>query len=204
MWTKISGRYVSLCLSFKIDWNLFWCSLTGFRNQFSHILIVFHVTLLFQIRPCFLYKEEYSDCKSIKGRFHQYFIHGESIDCLQWKRDYDNCTRYEENNDLKAAQEVIQSESDRRKDRFKGTVQKEAFCFTVNSLCPMNHKTNQFVAHFNNDIWTKRKSPPEDWDKALPEWLQKRNQNTLLDVKSRQAKGEDIELIGERFLCTIM
>lgn len=56
----------------------------------------------------------------MKGRFHQYFIHGESVDCLQWKRDYDNCSRYEEKNDLKAAHAVIQSEGDRRKQRFKG------------------------------------------------------------------------------------
>ncbi|XP_037043917.1 UPF0545 protein C22orf39 homolog [Bradysia coprophila] len=130
------------------------------------------------IRPCFLYKEEYNDCKSIKGRFHQYFIHGEAIDCLQWKRDYDNCSRYEEKKDLKAAQAVIHSEEDRRRTRLK--------------------------AHFNNDIWPKRKAPPPNWERELPEWLQKRNENTLLDVKSRQEKGEDIQLIGERYLCTIM
>ncbi|KAJ6641372.1 UPF0545 protein C22orf39 [Pseudolycoriella hygida] len=130
------------------------------------------------MRPCFLYKEEYNDCKSIKGRFNQYFIHGESIDCQQWKRDYDNCSRYEDKQDLKSAQALIESEAERRKERFR--------------------------AHFDNDVWTKRKAPPPDWDKALPEWLQKRNENTLLDVKSRQAKGEDIHLIGERYLCTIM
>lgn len=79
---------------------------------------------LLQIRPCFLYKEEYSDCKSMKGRFHQYFIHGESVDCLQWKRDYDNCTRFEEKSDLKAAHAIIQSEQDRRTARFKGKTRK--------------------------------------------------------------------------------
>lgn len=79
-----------------------------------------YFTLSTQIRPSFLYKEEYSDCKSIKGRFHQYFIHGESIDCLQWKRDYDNSSRFEEKNDLKAAKAVIESEEARRQSRFKG------------------------------------------------------------------------------------
>ena len=42
------------------------------------------------IKPCEMYKEEYKDCKSIKARFHQYFIFGETLDCEQWKIDYDN------------------------------------------------------------------------------------------------------------------
>lgn len=77
-------------------------------------------------------------------------------------------------------------------------------CSTVPSkYCQAN--TNEIlVAHYDNDVWTKRKAPPPDWDKTLPEWLQKRNENTLLEVKSRQAKGEDIALVGERYLCTIM
>lgn len=92
--------------------------------------------MLLQIRPCFLYKEEYSDCKSIKGRFHQYFIDGESKDCLQWKRDYDNCSRYEEKNDLKAAHAVVQSEEDRRKQRFKGNTLRSS---TANIMSQNKH-----------------------------------------------------------------
>ncbi|PSN39173.1 hypothetical protein C0J52_20383 [Blattella germanica] len=62
--------------------------------------------LLWMVRPCDLYKEEYSDCTSIKARFHQYFIHGESVDCSQWKRDYDNCVRWENNKNSKALNNV--------------------------------------------------------------------------------------------------
>lgn len=50
-----------------------------------------------------MYREEYNDCTSVKGRFHQYFIYGETIDCAQWKRDLDNCSKWKEENDLKAA-----------------------------------------------------------------------------------------------------
>lgn len=50
-----------------------------------------------------MYREEYNDCTSVKGRFHQYFIYGETIDCAQWKRDFDNCSKWKEENDLKAA-----------------------------------------------------------------------------------------------------
>lgn len=118
---------------------------------------------------------------------------------MQWKRDYDNCSRYEDNNDLKAANAVIQSESNRREARLKGKQNQNQKTMAILS------NTYQIdIAHFGNDVWTKRKTPPSDWDNTLPEWLQKRNENTLLEVKSRQAKGENIELIGERYLCTIM
>ena len=35
--------------------------------------------LIIQVRPCESYNDEYSECKSIKGRFHQYFLHGENL-----------------------------------------------------------------------------------------------------------------------------
>jgi hypothetical protein len=41
-----------------------------------------------------MYKEEYSDCTSLKARFHQYFIFGKTIDCSQWKRDFDSCVQW--------------------------------------------------------------------------------------------------------------
>lgn len=49
-----------------------------------------------------MYKEEYKDCKSIKARFHQYFIFGETVDCEQWKIDYDNCNLWSEHKDKEA------------------------------------------------------------------------------------------------------
>ena len=56
-----------------------------------HALIVIFE---FKVRPCEAYKDEHSECKSIKGRFHQYFIHGDTIDCTQWETDYENCMKY--------------------------------------------------------------------------------------------------------------
>lgn len=47
------------------------------------------------MRPCMMYKDEYDDCTSIKARFHQYFIFGETIDCNQWKTDYNNCYQWQ-------------------------------------------------------------------------------------------------------------
>lgn len=66
-----------------------------------------------------MYDEEYDDCRSIKARFHQYFIFGKELDCEQWKTDYNNCIKYTKNNDLQAAQELIDSETNRRRERLK-------------------------------------------------------------------------------------
>lgn len=136
-------------------------------------------SLLIQIRPCFLYKEEYSDCKSIKGRFHQHFIHGQSIDCESWKKDFDNCVQYEEKKDAEAATAVIKSEERRRHERLR--------------------------AHYGNGVWLKRPSPPEDWNSPLPVWIEERNKNTYLDIKNREFKGEVVEQVKEKSsFCPIM
>lgn len=128
---------------------------------FPFILINF-----FQIRPCFLYKEEYSDCTSIKSRFHQYFIHGESIDCSQWKTDHKNCVKWEEKKDLAAASAVIKSEEKRRQDRLG--------------------------SHYGNTVWTKRDGPPENFSAPLPAWLEERQKNTYLAIKAKEMKGEKV------------
>nr|CAD7456526.1 unnamed protein product [Timema tahoe] len=54
------------------------------------------------IRPCDIYKEEYSDCTSIKARFHQYFIYGEMVDCSQWKKDFKNCSKWTSDQNIEA------------------------------------------------------------------------------------------------------
>ena len=61
-----------------------------------------NLSLLYQIRPCDIYYDEYDDCMSMKGRFHQYFIFGEPIDCNQWEKDYDNCKKWKKSQDVKA------------------------------------------------------------------------------------------------------
>lgn len=112
-----------------------------------------------------MYKDEYKECKSIRGRFNQYFIYGESLDCEQWRNDHNNCQKYSWLNDKEAAKLVIQSEMKRRAERLK--------------------------AHYANDIWTKRENPPEDWVKPLPAFMEERNKNTYLELRTRELKEQE-------------
>ncbi|KAJ9582390.1 hypothetical protein L9F63_003243 [Diploptera punctata] len=133
---------------------------------------------VWQIRPCELYKEEYNDCTSIKARFHQYFVHGETIDCTQWKRDYDNCIRWKNDNNSKAMKELLDSEKDRRLKRLEG--------------------------HFKNNVWAKRTEPPEDWNKPLPERFVKEYENTYLYHRAKEmAENDGRKEIENRTLCVI-
>lgn len=112
-----------------------------------------------------MYKDEYKDCKSIRGRFHQYFIYGEYLSCDQWRDDYKNCQKWSWLKNKDAAKAIIQSDLKRKAERIK--------------------------AHLDNTIWTKRKEPPEDWAKPLPDWMEKRNENTYLSVKAKELKEEE-------------
>ncbi|XP_055679747.1 UPF0545 protein C22orf39 homolog [Lutzomyia longipalpis] len=134
--------------------------------------------LLWASRPCFLYRQEFKDCKSIKGRFHQYFIFGENIDCSQWGRDYENCTKYEEKGDIAAGRELLASEAERRRKRME--------------------------AHYANDVWKKRTQPPSDWNAPLPEWFVKNNENSYLAAKSKEVKEGITIPIKEDSFCSIM
>lgn len=128
------------------------------------------------VRPCEMYKEEYSECTSIKARFHQYFIFGKSVDCSQWKRDFENCVLWRDNHNSNALKEVIQSEEDRRLKRLEG--------------------------HYKNDVWPKRSEPPADWNKPLPERLIKEYENTYLYHRAKEAtenKPEDLH----RTMCVL-
>uniref|UniRef100_A0A336K5Q7 Synaptic plasticity regulator PANTS n=1 Tax=Culicoides sonorensis TaxID=179676 RepID=A0A336K5Q7_CULSO len=132
------------------------------------------------IRPCEVYYDEYKDCKSIKGRFQQYFVNGESDDCTPWKRDYDNCVKFEDSRDLKAARALIESEKKRRYERFKG--------------------------HYGNDVWQKRKQPPENWNSKLPEAISKEYETSYLAQKARELRGEIPEMpdVAQNNYCVIM
>lgn len=114
-----------------------------------------------------MYDEEYKDCKSFQARFQQYFVYGETQDCLQWKRDYENCIKFEDSRDLKAARELLDSEKNRRAERFKG--------------------------HYGNDVWAKRNVPPQDWSKPLPELIQKEYETSYLAVKAKELRGEKVD-----------
>lgn len=120
-----------------------------------------------QIRPCDRYKGEYKECKSLRGRFQQYFVYGENLNCDQWRDDYNNCQKWSWLKDKNAALELIKSEMKRSDERMQ--------------------------AHTDNTIWTRRDKPPEDWNKPLPDWMQKRNENTFLALKAQELKDEEDE-----------
>lgn len=114
-----------------------------------------------QIRPCKLYRGEYKECKRLKGRFNQYFIFGEYLDCQGWADDYNNCQKYSWRKDKDAAIDVIKSELERREERLK--------------------------PHRANDIWTKRDNPPDDWSKPLPAFMVERTKNSFLEYVGKES-----------------
>ncbi|CAG9760779.1 unnamed protein product [Ceutorhynchus assimilis] len=131
------------------------------------------------IKECPIYNQEYSDCTSIRARLHQWFVFGQLVDCGQWKRDSLNCCRWVEEKDVNAAKELIESEKKRRKERL--------------------------LAHYRNNVWTKRKSPPENWNAPLPDEIQKEYESTYLYVKSKEMKGEAPPTFDPNMsFCTIM
>lgn len=65
-------------------------------------------------------------------------------------------------------------------------------------------RDNRFKAHYANNIWHKRSGPPDDWAKPLPEWLQKKNENTYLALKAQEMKDGNVLLPENRSLCVLM
>lgn len=65
---------------------------------------------------------------------------------------------------MKAARELIESEKVRRFERFKG--------------------------HYGNDVWKKRQKKPDNWDAPLPPAISKDYENSYLEQKSKEMKGE--------------
>ncbi|KAI0213125.1 hypothetical protein LSAT2_001890 [Lamellibrachia satsuma] len=102
---------------------------------------------VWMIRPCEVYHDEYRECKSWKGRFHQYYIHGTTLDCADWQQDLKNCLEYRHTASLQAAEELLKSERTRREVRLSKAR--------------------------NNDIWEYRTSPPDTWSAPLPEYLER-------------------------------
>ena len=58
-------------------------------------------------------------------------------------------------------------------------------------------------AHYRNDVWSKRERAPEDWNKPLPEYLQKEYESTYLYARSQEMKGE-VETKEESSFCVLM
>uniref|UniRef100_A0A1B6CYQ7 Synaptic plasticity regulator PANTS n=1 Tax=Clastoptera arizonana TaxID=38151 RepID=A0A1B6CYQ7_9HEMI len=128
------------------------------------------------IRPCVLYYEEYKDCKSIRGRFQQYFVEGKYEDCNPWKQDHLNCEKFKTNKDEKAYNEIISNEESRRRKRMQ--------------------------CHLNNKVWENRDSPPENWNAPLPEWMLRRYENTYLNLRALEIKEGRTPV--EKPSCTIL
>ncbi|XP_021957915.1 UPF0545 protein C22orf39 homolog [Folsomia candida] len=127
---------------------------------------------LWMVKPCEHYKDEYSDCRSFKARFHQYFVAGEMTDCSGWKSDLDNCYKWEGKQDLEAANNIIESEKGRVRQRLQG--------------------------HYNNDIWQPRKVPlsEAEWKPPLPPSIEKGYEASFLQLKADGIKSGE-ETLGD-------
>ncbi|KAL1452098.1 hypothetical protein WDU94_006410, partial [Cyamophila willieti] len=132
----------------------------------------------FQIRPCEIYKRELKGCIGFQGRFYQYFVDGELKDCSEWQRDFANCEKWFEENNYKSAEAVILNEEARIQKRMTG--------------------------HYQNNVWEHRESPPEDWNKPLPDWMEKDNENTYLYHRAKEIKTGEEEKKPDSFFCSIM
>lgn len=66
-------------------------------------------------------------------------------------------------------------------------------------------RLDRLRSHYNNNVWAKRKSPPEDWNKPLPDYLQKEYEYTYLNIKSKEMKGEiEPQIDFQPPICTIL
>jgi hypothetical protein len=107
-------------------------------------------------------------------------VNGDILDCSSWNNDLNDCINFEEKNDYRAGKRIIESENKRRKERMQG--------------------------HYQNDTWNRRKSPPEDWNKPLPNYITKKYENSFLEMKSKEAKSEgspDIDLKEPTYCCVM-
>ncbi|KAK2147830.1 hypothetical protein LSH36_532g03004 [Paralvinella palmiformis] len=102
---------------------------------------------IWMLQPCEVYLDEYRECKSFGGRFHQRYTTGRRADCSKWKETYNYCMEFRKTGSIKVAKNLLANEVERRNERL--------------------------AAARANDIWQYRTSPPADWNKPLPEHLDK-------------------------------
>ena len=106
------------------------------------------------VRACEQFEAELKECRRPKGRFHQYFIHGQLADCSQWREDVANCYRWRRKADPEAMAALVESERARRDARLE--------------------------AHRANTVWESRPAPPDGWNGPLPEHLERKRQASFL------------------------
>lgn len=66
-----------------------------------------------------------------------------------------------------------------------------------------NRRLERLRPHYTNDVWEKRASPPADWNKPLPEYMQEEYEATYLNLKAKELRGE-IESTEDSRFCIIM
>ncbi|KAM9393271.1 synaptic plasticity regulator PANTS [Pholidichthys leucotaenia] len=85
-------------------------------------------------RACEDYWSEFKHCKSLRNRFHYYYVYGTMPSCQQWKEDYHNCREWE---------------------KHKTTETKEAL---------QRSERSRIAAQTNfTPVWELRQEPPRDW-----------------------------------------
>ena len=60
----------------------------------SHIDVLKTIPDAWMLRECQCYHDEAKACKSMKGRFYQYYVDGETRDCSEWTENHDDCKVY--------------------------------------------------------------------------------------------------------------
>merc|ERR1712181_116349 len=64
-------------------------SLTG--PNMSHVETLATMDAGWMLRGCQAYYDEMKACTSYRGRFHQYYVSGETADCSQWEENFADC-----------------------------------------------------------------------------------------------------------------
>lgn len=66
-------------------------------------------------------------------------------------------------------------------------------------------RMQRLLPHYKNDVWTKRKEPPENWNCPLPEHLCEEYKGSYLEIKSKEM-NEKIPATFDRSIgyCTIL
>jgi len=114
------------------------------------------------IRSCENIKTELKECKRVKGRFHQYFIYGHTLDCDHWQRDYQTCLLFRQTREAKYRDELLASEQSRRAARLAG--------------------------HYGVTVWRHRERAPEGWSAPLGDTLRGRQEESLITKRAQEEK----------------
>lgn len=105
------------------------------------------------VRPCERYKEMYSSCRSVRHRFHQYYVYGELLDCNIYSGLYNSCIDFRNTNESKHLDSIIEWERNFFNTRLNTVKQ--------------------------NTTWKPRTEPPKEFDKPLPRHLEKLHKDSL-------------------------